>query len=346
MDQKITAETVERKEIKLAENPVAITDLSEIEKAKALPDWNCDYCNGDNDDPDKFCTNCGAERGSKTRTIQEYAESEVPRGKRRLSEADEYAIPKTMFSEGQRPTPKVDLPLPFKRKQSTFTSTGLFLLFGIIIIAILYALFSTKEISLTVAEMKWERIVYVEESKEVKEEDWDVPAGASIIKSWKVVDHEEDVFDHYNPVKVPYQKDTGRTKDRVCGKVNLGNGYFGDKICKDPIYETKYRTEQEKVYRKEPVYRKKYRYTIDRWFDVKNPPHSSETDKSPYWPRFTLSRDQQERTRSEVYTIDFRGGNGKIYNKSYDHNTWGTYHKGKGVKGRINALGMLSYVNE
>lgn len=334
--------------VKLPENPVAITDLAEIEKAKALPDWNCDYCQGDNDDPDKFCTNCGAERGSKVRTVKEYTESEVPRGKERLSEADEYAIPQTMFSEVQeKPSaPAANIsPFPAKKDHSLRNFSLFFLGVAAILIWLGYFLFSTKEISLTVAETTWERIVYIEESKEVVEEDWDVPSHASVIKSWRAVHHEEDVFDHYNPVKVSYQKQTG-TKDRVCGKTDLGTGYFKDKICKDPVYETRYRTEKEKVYRKEPVYQTKYRFKIDRWFDVKSPPRSAGQGKSPHWPHFKLARNQRERTRSEVYTVAFRDKTGKLYSKPQTFEDWKKYQVGKAVQARINMLGMISHLNE
>jgi hypothetical protein len=318
--------------IYLLENAPAITDPEEIKKAKALPDWNCDACGGDNDDPDKFCTNCGAERGARVRVVEEYKGQHVPK----------VPNPHPTYHTTSKSAP---LREPQRARKSS-TLRNIALPVGVIIfISILYALFATREVSLTVTGMTWERTVYVEESREVTEEDWAVPAGGSIIKSWRDVHHQEDVLDHYKPVRVPYQTQTG-TREYVCGKINLGNGYFTDKTCRDPIYETRYKTEQEPVYRKKPVYGTMYQYRINRWFDVKNPPRSSGTDKFPYWPRFTISGNQRERTRSENYIIHFRDGDGNIHTKSYYFNTWSGYNIGKEVRARINRFGHLSHITE
>lgn len=319
--------------IYLPENAPAITDPEEIGKAKALPDWNCDACGGDNDAPDKFCTNCGTKRGNRVRVVEEYKE------------------PHTLKTSNPRPTHHSTSKSTLQRdpqrmwKPSAFRNIALSVCGVVIFISILYALFSTKEVSLTVTGMTWERVVHIEESKEVTEEDWVVPARGSIIKSWQAVHHQDDVLDHYKPVRVPYQTRTG-TKEYVCGKINLGNGYFTDKTCQDPVYETRYKTEQEPVYRKKPVYATMYRYRIHRWFDIENPPRSSGTDKQPYWPRFTLSGNQRERMRSETYMIHFRDGDGNIHTKPYNLNAWSGYSKGKEVKAQINTFGTLSHITE
>ena len=121
-----------------------------------------------------------------------------------------------------------------------------------------FMLFRTSEKDVTIDEMSWERTVEVEAFGTVTEEDWDVPSEGRILSQREEIREYEQVISGYvtQQRQVSEQVQTG-SRTYVCGQRDLGNGFFEDVECTDPVYETRYRTEtyQEPVYEDRPVYR-------------------------------------------------------------------------------------------
>ena len=55
------------------------------------------------------------------------------------------------------------------------------------------------------------------------------------------------------------------TETYVCGKVDMGNGYFQDRYCTRPVYTTRSEPYQHTVYRDVPIYATRYSYKLMEW---------------------------------------------------------------------------------
>jgi hypothetical protein len=113
----------------------------------------------------------------------------------------------------------------------------------------------------------WRVEVPIEEQRPGSEGGWTLPAGAYNVRSEKrqKSTRRVQVGTTREEVRVSYEERVG-TREQ-CTTVSRGDG-TGERVCSDePIYETRYRTETQKVpvYREEPVYATWYTYTIVRW---------------------------------------------------------------------------------
>ena len=222
-----------------------ITAEAELEAARSGPDWSCSNCQSGNKHWDQFCGNCGSPfRTIDLDTIQEEKEydlSTVPR-----SSKEPIKPQKTSRRKGLTPIKRGGI-------------------FGIILAAIggfLATFNSPSQVEITGFE--WTRKVVVEQFIEVQEEDWQLPEKATLIKSYEAIHHHDKKFKGYK-TKTRTVREPAGTEQYVCGKRDLGNGYFEDKYCERTIYETREEEYQEKVYEKIPVYKTKYEYLIHRW---------------------------------------------------------------------------------
>jgi hypothetical protein len=113
------------------------------------------------------------------------------------------------------------------------------------------------------------------------------------------------------------------TRTYVCGQRDLGNGYFEDIECTEPVYETRTRTEtdEEPAYRsethyetvteREPVYREVavydtfYTYRVPRWTVVDTLKTRGDT-VPPFWADTVVGRNRRIARRRDAYYITFR----------------------------------------
>lgn len=222
-----------------------ITAEAELEAARSGPDWSCSNCQSGNKHWDQFCGNCGSPfRTIDLDTIQEEKEYDLN------------TVPRT----SQEP---IKPQKTSRRKGLTPIKRGGIL--GIILAAIggfLATFNSPSQVEITGFE--WTRKVVVEQFIEVQEEDWQLPEKATLIKSYEAIHHHDKKFKGYK-TKTRTVREPAGTEQYVCGKKDLGNGYFEDKYCERTIYETREEEYQEKVYEKIPVYQTKYEYLIHRW---------------------------------------------------------------------------------
>lgn len=150
-----------------------------------------------------------------------------------------------------------------------------------ILISLAIALSWSHEIEVQVESFEWERTIRVEENKKIKEEGWSLPQGGELITSFREIHHYEQVLDHYETRTRTQQRATG-TEEYVCGKRDLGNGYFEDKYCTRTTYESYEEEYQEPIYRDEPVYQTKYSYWIYRWL-ISKPIVTTGKNQEPIW---------------------------------------------------------------
>lgn len=276
----------------LPENAPAITDPTLLKKAQAGPDRLCEYCNSSIPAEHEKCPGCSS------------AMEKAPL-------KTDYAAPQDSFPPFTRPSAFHDSsnggnrPLTRRKSQTVIIATASVAVLS----ALLFLFFSTKEVSVSVQSLSWQRTIDVQDERTVTEEDWNIPAGGRQKDSWRAFHHNDQVFDH-NETKYRQECENVQTGTETysCGSRDLGNGFFEDVECSRPTYEQQCHDEsyQDPVYRDEPVYKTKYRYEIERWFTNRTE-RATGNDNEPIWPSVRLGRKERESDRTEKYNVTFAG---------------------------------------
>ncbi|MFK7949373.1 MAG: hypothetical protein AB8G11_17405 [Saprospiraceae bacterium] len=280
-----------------------VTDEDQIAEAKEGANWVCAFCNNSNRNTYKACVSCGAvkEDSESTLKVREFSEGEVPRS--------------------SQPTQKLATEKP-KKRSSAFPKI-------LVYIAILaFGYFGLSQISSTIdvkiTQVEWERSIEVETYKEVTEEDWKLPESGNLISKAKEIHHYDRRVTGYQTRSRTVQEAAG-TEQYVCGKRDLGNGYFEDKYCTRTIYRDKTEHYEEPIYQEFPVYKTKYKYRIYRWKPFKTY-NSSGTTKTTNWaevPENIENNSQKYRVKAEkesyYFAIEDHKNNTLWYKTNYDN---------------------------
>lgn len=262
-----------------------VQDPTLLSQARGGADWRCSYCGQNNKNTETICKDCGNPRGKADQqlVIRDYKAHEVP-----------FSGKTTKHSS--QPAPEEVAPPAFNKK-------GCFILLTLLV-ALMVALSWSKDIYVTVEHFEWTRTIQVEEHKKVREEDWSLPNRAELISSSREIHHYDQVLDHYETRTRTQQRAVG-TEEYVCGKRDLGNGYFEDKYCTRTIYEDYQEEYEAPVYRDEPVYQTKYQYYIYRWL-ISTPIVTTGNNHEPQWGDTYAIKHQsnlRESGRSAEYKI-------------------------------------------
>jgi hypothetical protein len=175
----------------------------------------------------------------------------------------------------------------------------------------------TRHVDGEVAAKHWQRTVQVEAYRSVLDEGWSLPPGARRIRSYRAIRDYRQVLDHYETKtrQVSERVQTG-TRTYTCGRIDRGNGYFEDRTCTEPEYETRYHSEsyQDPVYRREPIWDTKYEYRIKRWVpDTLLEEHGDGDGMRPEWPRVVADDTTREGEKKSRYQVTFNAPKGKSY---------------------------------
>lgn len=271
----------------LAAEEDIVQDPAVLRRARAGADWRCSFCTQNNPNDVDVCKDCGNTRSAsdKQLAVKSYSTAEVPRSGDGTKD----------FSTSQEETPP-----PPTSKKGCFIALAIFA--GIVALLVLFSLNET--IVVQVKGFEWTQHILVEEKRNVQEEGWSIPSGGKIISSFEAIHHYDQVLDHYETRTRTEQRAVG-SEEYVCGKKDLGNGYFEDEYCTRTIYED-YEVEYEApVYRDEPVYQTRYRYSIDRWFSIK-PIVTQGKNHNPQWGNALQIRTSsllREAGRKGTYTV-------------------------------------------
>lgn len=243
-----------------------VTAEEELKIAKEGANWVCSFCSNNNRQPFNACTSCGALKADSEKylVVQDFTESVVPRS--------------------SKPQRELTQTKPKKTNNSFIKILG----FAALLIIGFFALsqFSTT-INVDVTQIEWQRNIIIEEYKLVSESDWEVPKGGQTIKSYKDIHHYDQRIVGYNTRSRTVQEAVG-SEQYVCGKRDLGNGYFEDKYCTRTIYRDRQEQYEEPVYQEFPVYKTKYDYEIYRWKPYKEL-KANGNDKLPEWSEISVT---------------------------------------------------------
>lgn len=315
-------------------------DAEIIEKAELVgyaqkgPDWICDSCGSSNPADVRLCNTCQAERGSsKSQKVIDYELGET----RRAGDMD--------FSE---PEPRPQPTAAITPTSSGFSSTTIGLGvagFMLVVCGILAALsfFGSENKSVTIAQFQWERTVEVEELQTITESDWDLPPDGRLIS-------QSEEIRSYNKVQIGSEQRTRQVSEQVqvgsreykCGERDLGNGFFEDVMCTEPIYETQTRTEtyDQPIYEDVPILDTKYTYEVDRWVVIRTA-EAAENSPDPYWPDLNLTSDNQRAgERTESYHILFTDTDGEQYRMEFELDKWLTFEPNGRYELEVSGLGV------
>jgi hypothetical protein len=287
----------------LPEDAEAVADAQQLAQANAGADWICEHCGGSARATDAACPGCGAPRGSSVeREVRDYDTAEVPRS------GQPSRAPGLPQRAMQAPPSMARPP-----KRSHFVRNIFVLLLATVVGWVAWAN-RTRHVEAVLTAKQWERSVQVEAYRTVTEEGWSLPQGGRLVRSYRAIRDYRQVLDHYETRtrQVGERVQTG-TESYNCGSTSKGNGYFEDRTCTRPVYDTRYHTEtyQEPIYRREPIWDTKYEYRIKRWVPDQLLTERGDTTQ-PRWPRTAVDDTTREGEKKQRYVLTFQDG-GETY---------------------------------
>jgi hypothetical protein len=320
----------------LVDDAPVVAEGQQLKQAQLGADWICQYCASSNRADRTTCQHCGAarEESNPQQQVQNYKAGEAPRS----GDMDLEAMARPMT---QTAVPVSGLSRLLRNKALLGIGGVVGLLFLCMCLCAGFFLFGEKEVDVTAAEIGWQRTIQVEAYRTVVEEDWSVPAGGRTISQQEEIHHYDSVLvgSETRERQVSEQVQTG-SRTYVCGSRDLGNGYFEDVECTDPIYETRYRTEtyQEPIYEQVPVYQTKYSYEIEKWV-VDRTEERSGTDHQAHWPTIRLGDNEREGQRTEEYRVPFVDEESKQYEMTFTEGEWLAIERGGRYRLKVSRLG-------
>jgi hypothetical protein len=320
----------------LPEDADEIADSERLVQAGGGADWVCEHCASSARASDECCPGCGAPRGtSPTQSVADYSLMDVPRGGAGGgTERRAFAAP---------PPP----PAPAARPSGLrgWAKRGV-----VAVLALLgWGYFRPREITATLAEKSWERSLEIEAYRTVRESGWDVPTGGRPINQYRAIRSYRQELDHYEQRTrtVTEQVQVG-TRTYTCGQRDLGNGYFEDRTCTEPEYESRSHEEsyQEPIYRQVPIYGTKYDYDVERWVtDTVLVAQGTADDPAdadaPAWPRTRQAERLREGDRKEKYVLVFRDDRNRSYQREVPLEQYQALRVGTPTRIRVNNAGMI-----
>lgn len=306
----------------LPENSDEITEAKLLQEANAGVDWRCDYCGSDNKATATTCKSCGNERTKEDidRNLYEYSLSETP-----------HANPSKKV--------KPDIaPESLTQKSPGFKSKGLLFVIGLVLVIAIIS-FMPRSFKVQVIKHSWYRSIEIENNKLVTEEDWNMPSNAVELKnSSRAIHHYNQVLSHYETRYRNVQVQVG-SEQYICGQTDMGNGYFQDRYCDRPVYDTRQESYQAPIYTNVPVYATKYRYTIYKW--VKDHDIDAQgNDQNAKWPSEQLANNNwREGKKTEKYILFLKDNKGKEYQEEVDYNLWSNIRLNQQIYAKKNSVG-------
>ncbi len=295
----------------LPENAEQITDEEVLEEANAGPNWACSNCHSSNKHWNEFCGSCGSAFSTDDKDT---------------------ILAERSYNLNDVPNSSTDKAEPVEVKQRTTLSPkkkkmGIFALLSGLVFSFLSTFNSTIEVDVTGHE--WQRTLHIQQYINVQEEGWNIPQGGKEIERFKAIHHYNEVFRGYETRTRTVREKVG-TEQYLCGKKDLGNGYFEDKHCTRDVYRSRQESYQHKVYDRIPIHKTKYRYSIFRW-KADQPIVTQGTDHQPKWGT-KVGLDDPKRFRitkkSAEYSVQVKDHKGELHYEKFELKQWQKINKG------------------
>ena len=340
------------------ETAPVVTDPAELQRAHAGPDIICGYCGASNSALNSKCHQCGAPLdGSHRQPTHRYGHQQFPTSgdntpgeapivTHRESASDYTATyqPRESSLTGNFSSASVGSWL--SSHQHRLISVGAIGAVIAIMAFIAFMLLRVQTDNVRVSAFSWQRTIFSEEYRTIREEDWSVPAGGRQVSSYTTIRTYVPVLDHYQPSSRQVAHQVEHTDYRTCYE-DSGNGYAESYDCSTTSYTTEYTTEyyDEPVYRHDPVYDTKYVYDIDKW--VATPIQTtSGQDQKPYWPSaYESNHPVREIGRSDKYLVIFKNRDGHEYPaRTASLAEWQSYDQESYYAIEVNGFGTITKI--
>lgn len=299
-----------------------VSDEDLLARAGEGPDRLCDYCDASNPASAEECEGCGAPLGARRR-----CDGSAP------------------VEKPKPPPPKRREPRARRRRRSRKTVWGCLTLLVLGVLGLVAGRLWQREVTLTVSSVEWRRTVEAERLTTLTETGWEgeLPADARPLRRRRAVREQRQVQvgTRTRVVREEVRVEAGTERVKV-GVRDLGNGFFEDVYEDRPVYERQIRTREvvEPEYRQEPVYATEVTYQVDRWKVVRTA-EAGGTDLSPRWPELESGERERAGSRTESYSVRFKGPGGKIYRKSVPEPLFARYPPGSRHVAKIDSFGSI-----
>lgn len=318
--------------------PTGSKDYVDAKIVPKGPDWQCSYCNSYNRYDAAFCTNCGASVKGGTSYFESPPENSEPTVSTDTNTYENENIPRTSAYRSVRS----------RNPWFVLFLTGIAVA---AIIGIISFIAAPKEKTLTVDGFSWERTIYIDEYKTVKESDWHMPPGARYLYTREEIRSYDHQFAGYR-TETYTEQEIDYYEDYVSGYRDLGNGYFEEIYSSRPVYKTVTKTREVPYYIDIPIYDTKYYYDIDKWVAGRKA-ETSGTDKNPYWgpeppPASAKPKigDEKVSRRSEnYYIVGTIEGKKKSRSYSISYNDWEKLQQGDTVRCMVSIDGDVELLD-
>jgi hypothetical protein len=176
-----------------------------------------------------------------------------------------------------------------------------------------FLFFHTEKYAGTVESAQWQRIVPIEELRDVTRQDWEdeVPQGAKTLSC---------------DLKYRTRQDSpAANATEVCSTQLVDKGNGAAEVVEDCSYE---------------VYDNYCKYTAQEWQQV-DKSSSQGNDLNPYWPQVNLGAGQREGERQATYTVQFQTDKGIKEYTTDDEKLFSQFQTGSTWTLEINPLGAI-----
>lgn len=341
----------------------AVLDAALLAQASAGPDWYCEHCGSSNAGGLDACHRCAAPRGSSpTHPVKEHGRP--PSGAPASGASTKEAVgpapvtpPRSAKREGSGCLGclavlvitallivGISNLVEWRRRPRPFPAT-------VVGLAWKHEVRTEVRVPRLIAGFSWERWINYERLERIRDSGPDVPEGARVLRKYeergterrcetrrvhttKQVRETKRVLSHREETETEsYQVQVGtRESTYTCGAIDLGNGFFEDKVCtrSEPVYETRTREHRRQVpvyqdqtstrdvpsYQDEehcvdePTRETRYEYESTEW----QPSRTEKTegqDRKPRWGKARLSPGERESGRHEwLYVLYVDKGTG------------------------------------
>ena len=325
-----------------------VLDETLAEKARQGPDWICQFCDCLNSATVSICEGCGSAREAETKDYFENLQEQQEKAKMELDED-----PDDITNEAASESQSENFPVVKPDKQKHFNwgkavKIGVVALLFVALIAGMVMLFTPREVSGTVVDMKWSRTVEIEEYKTVRESGWSIPSGGREVSRSEEIHHYNSVISHYETKTRTYTEQVlDHYEEYVSGYRDLGNGHFEEITSQRPVYRTETRTEtyEEPVYVQVPVYETKYVYDIEKWVHQTNK-RTEGNDKNPYWSDYECKTNERIGSKTEAYVVVVEDNDEKFKEYTLKFDEWNSLSVGQKVKLKTYITGSAELIIE
>lgn len=304
-------------------------------------DWICPSCSQPNSANANFCGSCGTDKtGAKASNLREDPGKAAPSASEGRGVVDGFQardLTQERFDADMQRIQQAEKlaarnrPVFWGLRRKELGIIGIIAFLMTSIVAGVFAFTYKKSEDLVVAEHQWERIIHLEEFKEVSE-----------TQDCIYIPNDARVTRRFNETRTRRVPD-GETCREECTtqRVDQGDGSFrSERVCRD-VCTTKYRDETYTI--------EVCAYTVDRWKDGRDVKASGKgTSPAPEWPEYTLASgsgsrhlgQEREDEREENYVLVLERKDGEEAKCEYDEmSIWNRFTDGEAVRMSFNILG-------